>query len=114
MKKLRTTLTLPAELLEATDKVVSQGKAKSRNDFVAQALRHELAALKRAEVDAALAEMAQDPEYQAEVLKMETELVTASWEALQLGESTQKSEVLFSQGFKLLKWEPNLRCRVLG
>ena len=89
MKKLRTTLTLPAELLEATDKVVSQGKAKSRNDFVAQALRHELAALKRAEVDAALAEMAQDPEYQAEVLKMEAELVTASWEALQLGESTR-------------------------
>ena len=55
---------------------------------MAQALRHELAALKRAEVDAALAEMAQDPEYQAEVLKMEAELATASWEALQLGEST--------------------------
>ncbi len=88
MKKLRTTLTLPAELLEATELVVSQGKAKSRNEFVAQALRHELAALKRAEVDAALAEMAQDPEYQAEVLKMEAELATASWEALQLGEST--------------------------
>ncbi len=88
MKKLRTTLTLPAELLEATELAVSQGKAKSRNEFVAQALRHELAALKRAEVDAALAEMAQDPEYQAEVLKMEAELATASWEALQLGEST--------------------------
>lgn len=84
---IRTTLTLPYELVEATDKAISQGKAKSRNEFVAQALRHELAALKRAEIDAALAEMAQDPEYQAEVLKMETEFAAASWEALHLGES---------------------------
>jgi len=86
---VRTTLTLPYELVEATDQAIRQGKAKSRNEFVAQALRHELAALKRAEIDAALAEMAQDPEYQAEVLKMETEFAAASWEALHLGESQQ-------------------------
>ncbi|KAB8330491.1 ribbon-helix-helix protein, CopG family [Scytonema tolypothrichoides VB-61278] len=86
---VRTTLTLPSELLEATDKVVQQGKAKSRNEFVAQALRRELAALKRAEVDAALAQMANDPEYQAEVLKMEAEFASAQWEALQLGESPE-------------------------
>lgn len=86
---VRTTLTLPSELLEATDKVVQQGKAKSRNEFVAQALRRELAALKRAEVDAALAEMANDPEYQAEVLKMEAEFASAQWEALQLSESPE-------------------------
>lgn len=83
---VRTTLTLPSELLEATDLAVSQGKTKSRNEFIAQALRHELAALRRAEIDAALAEMAQNPEYQAEVLKMEAEFATASWEALQLAE----------------------------
>lgn len=41
----------------------------------------------RSEIDAALAEMANDPEYQAEVLKMEAEFATAQWEALQLGES---------------------------
>lgn len=86
---VRTTLTLPSELLEATDKAVQQGKAKSRNEFVAQALRRELAALKRAEIDAALAEMAKDPEYQAEVLKIEAEFASAQWEALQLGESPE-------------------------
>ncbi len=86
---VRTTLTLPSELLEATDKAVQQGKAKSRNEFVAQALRRELAALKRAEIDTALAEMANDPEYQAEVLKMEAEFASAQWEALQLGESPE-------------------------
>jgi metal-responsive CopG/Arc/MetJ family transcriptional regulator len=84
---VRTTITLPAELLEATDKAISQGKAKSRNEFVAQALLHELETLKRAEIDAALAEMAQDPEYQAQVLQIEAEFAVASWEALQLGES---------------------------
>ncbi len=86
---VRTTITLPAELLAATDKAVSQGKAKSRNEFVAQALLHELEALKRAEIDAALIEMAKDPEYQAQVLQMEAEFAVASWEALQLGESPE-------------------------
>ena len=86
---VRTTITLPAELLAATDKAVSQGKAKSRNEFVAQALVHELEALKRAEIDAALMEMAQDPEYQAQVLQIEAEFAVASWEALQLGESPE-------------------------
>jgi metal-responsive CopG/Arc/MetJ family transcriptional regulator len=84
---VRTTLTIPRELLEATDKAVLEGKAKSRNDFVAQALRRELALQKRSEIDAALAEMANDPDYQAEVLKLELEFATAQWEALQLGES---------------------------
>ena len=42
---------------------------------------------KRSQIDAALIEMAQDPEYQAQVLQMEAEFAVASWEALQLGES---------------------------
>jgi metal-responsive CopG/Arc/MetJ family transcriptional regulator len=85
---IRTTITLPAELLDATDRVVSQGKAKSRNDFVAQAILHELEALKQAEIDEALIEMTQDPEYQSQVLKMENDFAEASWEAWQLGESS--------------------------
>ena len=84
---VRTTLTISRELLEATDKAVLEGKAKSRNDFVAQALRRELALQKRSEVDAALAEMANDPDYQAEVLNLEVEFATAQWEALQLEEA---------------------------
>ena len=91
MKKqtVRTTLTLPSELLEDTDQIVSQGKAKSRNEFVAQALRHELAALRKAEIDAAFIPMADDAEYQAEAQKIEAEIATACWEALQLGEQEQ-------------------------
>ena len=50
-------------------------------------MRHELAALKRAEIDTAFADMANDTEYQAEALQIEAEFFLASWEALQLGES---------------------------
>ncbi len=80
---------LPSELLEATEKVVKAGKAKSINDLIARALRRELAAIRRAEIDAELAEMANDPEYQAEVLQLEAEFATAQWEALQLAESEE-------------------------
>ena len=86
---IETMITLPADLLEATDKAVREGKTKSRNEFIARALRRELAAQKRAEIDAALAEMAKDPEYQAEVLKLEAEFAVAQWEAFQLAESQE-------------------------
>lgn len=82
----RTTLTLPIQLLEATDLMVKSGKVKSRNEFVAQALRKELAAQRRSEIDAAFAEMASDSEYQAEALQVDREFTAASWEALQLVE----------------------------
>ncbi|NJL60575.1 MAG: ribbon-helix-helix protein, CopG family [Methylacidiphilales bacterium] len=84
---IRTTLTLPVELLEATDRAVSEGKAKSRNEFVARAIRNELAVQKRAEIDAAFAEMGNDAEYQAEVEIINQEFAQSDWEALQLGES---------------------------
>ncbi len=62
---VRTTLTLPVDLLEAVDQIVRAGKARSRNDLVTRAVRHELAAQQRAAIDAAFAEMARDPIYQA-------------------------------------------------
>ena len=86
---VRTTLALPIELLEAADRAVQKGKAKSRNEFVTQALRRELAAQKRAEIDAAFAAMADDVEYQAEAAIINNEFVKADWEAFEIGESQQ-------------------------
>lgn len=37
VETIRTTLTIPKELLEATDKAVLEGKARNRNDFVVRA-----------------------------------------------------------------------------
>jgi metal-responsive CopG/Arc/MetJ family transcriptional regulator len=86
---VRTTLALPIELLEAADRAVRKGKAKSRNEFVTQALRRELAAQKRAEIDAAFASMADDIEYQTEAAMISNEFVKADWEAFEIGESQQ-------------------------
>jgi metal-responsive CopG/Arc/MetJ family transcriptional regulator len=86
---VRTTFTIPIELLKATDQAIKSGKAKSRNEFMTMALQRELAAQKRAEIDEALTDMLQDPEYQAEVLKLEAEFANAQWEALKLGESQE-------------------------
>ncbi len=87
-KTIRTTLSLPAELIEATDLLVQQGKSKNRSKFIAEAIRKEIIAIKKAEIDAAFGNMAEDQEYQSEALQIESEFVSASWEALQLGETT--------------------------
>ena len=84
---VRTTLTLPMELLEAADKAVQLGKVKSRNEFVAQALRREIAAQKRQQIDAALAKMANDPDYQAEAQQIEAEFAETQWEAWRYADS---------------------------
>lgn len=83
---IRTTLTLPSELLKATDEIVKAGKAKSRNQFIAQAIEKELASQKRREIDSVLIEMTKDPDYKTQVLQMEAEFSCASWEALQTEE----------------------------
>lgn len=51
------------------------------------ALRHELAAQKRVEIDAAFAAMTDDPEYLAESLTIADEFALAEWEAFQVSES---------------------------
>jgi metal-responsive CopG/Arc/MetJ family transcriptional regulator len=79
----RTTIALPVALLAATDRAVTDGKAKSRNELIARAIQRELASIRRAEIDADLAQMGRDPEYQAEVLQIEAEFAFAQWEALQ-------------------------------
>ena len=45
--------------------------------------------MRRAEIDADLSQMAQDTEYQAEVLQMEAEFAVAQWEALQTIETAR-------------------------
>jgi len=82
-RTIRITLALPTDLLEATDEVVRTGRARSRSELVATALRHELQALERAAIDAAFAPLAGDPDHRAEMTTLEAELAMASWEAFQ-------------------------------
>lgn len=82
----RTTVALPTELLEAADRAVRAGSARSRAELLARALRRELAAQRRKQIDEAFLEMATDPHYQADAIVLAEEAVVAGWEALRLSE----------------------------
>ena len=73
----RTTISLPAGLLAATDRAITAGKAKNRTELITRAIQRELALIRRAEIDADLLDMAQDVEYQSEVLQLEAEFAVA-------------------------------------
>ena len=82
----RTTLTLPAELLARVDQAARQGRARSRNAFVATALERDLAAQERAALDAEFAGMGEDEAYLAESQILDAEFDAAGGEALRLAE----------------------------
>jgi metal-responsive CopG/Arc/MetJ family transcriptional regulator len=85
-RAVRITIVLTKELLKAVDQAVREGKAASRNELISVALRHELAALKRAKIDAAFTKMAQDRDYQEEAQGIVKEFAVSDWEAFQQGE----------------------------
>jgi metal-responsive CopG/Arc/MetJ family transcriptional regulator len=86
LRTVRTTFSLPADLLEAMDRAVREGKARNRNELITTALRRELAAQERAAIDAAFAAMADDPMYHAEAHEVTTAFAAADWEAIRLAE----------------------------
>lgn len=92
-RTIHTTLAIPADLIEATDCAVQQGLARSRNEFVALALRHELAAQKRAEIDAAFAAMADDDEYQSQALMISDEFAIAQLGSVSIRLPMRRGEV---------------------
>lgn len=71
------------------DQAVRDGRARSRADLLARALRREFAAQRRASVDEAFAAMASDPEYQADALRLTGEYEVADWEAIRIAERDQ-------------------------
>lgn len=85
---VRTTVALPSDLLERVDRAVHAGKARSRNAFLAEAVRHELAAQERFATDAAFAAMVDDVDYLAEADDIMAGFATADAETLRLTESS--------------------------
>ena len=77
-----TTLALSSDLLAAIDRVVQEGRARSRDELVEGALRRELATLRRSALDAEFRHMADDAEYQRDVHQILGEFAQADWETL--------------------------------
>ena len=82
--RVRTTVAIAADLLEAVDSAVQEGIARSRNEFLDVALKNQLAASRRAAIDAAFAGMADDSDYQREASRIAAEFETADHESLKL------------------------------
>jgi Arc/MetJ-type ribon-helix-helix transcriptional regulator len=85
----RLTVELPADLLARVDEAIRAGRVGSRDDAVAAALRRELAAMERAEIDASFEGIAEDAEYQAEAEQISKEFARADWETWRLTEQDQ-------------------------
>jgi metal-responsive CopG/Arc/MetJ family transcriptional regulator len=85
-RKVRTTVALAADLLEAVDAAVQEGEVDSRNEFLETALRNELLARRRAVIDAEFAQMAVDHGYRQEALEVAGEFEVSDWEAFSTAE----------------------------
>ena len=77
-----TTLALSSDLLAAIDRVVQEGRARSRDELVESALRRQLAELRRSALDAEFRHMADDVDYQRDVHQILGEFAKADWETL--------------------------------
>ncbi|MGQ9635631.1 MAG: CopG family ribbon-helix-helix protein [Bryobacteraceae bacterium] len=82
MTREPTTLALPPDLLAAVDRLVQEGRAPSRDELIARALRRELAEVRRAALDAEFRHMADDADYQTEARQILAEFAGADRETL--------------------------------
>jgi metal-responsive CopG/Arc/MetJ family transcriptional regulator len=78
----RTTLTLPTDLLAQVDQAIREGKAISRDAYVATLLRRAFADADAAAIDTAFAAMTEDAEYQDEAVALSEEFVAEEWRIL--------------------------------
>jgi hypothetical protein len=84
---VRTTITLPADLIARSQPFLDRGMIASRNALVVAAVEHFLAELERQEIDRQFAAMGSDEGYQALNEVVADDFADSDWEALKLGES---------------------------
>lgn len=85
---VRTTVTLPTDLLQRSQKLIDAGQVPNRNVLIVSALERLLAELERAEIDRQFAAMAEDEAYQTMQTDMAESFEESDWEALLEGEQT--------------------------
>jgi L-lactate utilization protein LutC len=86
-----TTVRVPRYIYEQAKTVISRSQSSSFNEFVVEAIQEKVCRLTEAEIDAAFAQMAQDPDYQSASIAMAEEFKKGDWEAFQ---STEAAKVL--------------------
>jgi metal-responsive CopG/Arc/MetJ family transcriptional regulator len=84
---VRTTVSLPVELLQRSQQLIDQGLLPNRNTLIIAALENFLAELERQTIDEKFAAMMDDADYQVLNEAIITEFEESDWEALQEGEA---------------------------
>ncbi len=83
---VRTTVTLPADLVQQTQRFVDDGVVPSRNALIVTALEHFLDELERQEIDKGFAAMADDATYIELSEDLAEEFADSDWEAFNIEE----------------------------
>ena len=86
-KTIRTTLTLPEELVNRTQRFVDDGAAPSRNALIVAALERFIDQLEQREIDRQFEAMAEDEEYLRLSQQVADDFAESDWEALTQGEA---------------------------
>lgn len=85
---VRTTVTIPANLLKRSQHFVDAGEVPNRNTLIVAALERLLEEMERAEIDRAFYASADDAAYHAHQEEIAETFAESDWEALILGEQT--------------------------
>jgi len=83
---VRTTVTLPAELLTRSQQFLDKGIVPSRNALIVAAVEHFLYELEQQEIDRQFAAMADDEAYLALNEELAESFADSDWEALSIAE----------------------------
>ena len=89
-ESVRTTVTLPANLVEWSQHFVEKGTVPSRNALIVAALEYFLIELERQEIDQQFAAMAGDKAYQDLDVRMSEEFADSDWESMRLAEGVEQ------------------------
>ena len=96
-----TTVRLPRPVYDQAKCVVDKekggtGSTLSLNDFIVAAIKAYLKMIKRRQIDAAFAGMAEDADYQKEAKLLAEEFEHSDWEALRLEEEDLEGEPAYA------------------
>ena len=86
-KTVRTTLTLPVDLVNRSQHFIDEGAAPSRNALIVAAVERYLRQLERHEIDRQFDAMAEDKSYQSISRQIADEFTESDWDAWTEGEN---------------------------
>jgi hypothetical protein len=87
-----TTVRMPKKTYEEAKTIVeTRQDVSSINEFIVEAVKDKLREIAEGEIDAAFAQMANDPDYQREAIATANEFAMSDWKAFQVGQ-THKDE----------------------